>query len=771
MGEPRRSSVRRGPGDGHLPSLGAPSWMSRTDAVGRWLGTLFCGGGVLTLVSLALPRHFIDSPAFVVLVALVALVIGTMLLRGALNEGPPAAFVLMIAGANVLVSFGAYISGNPLSGVELFYLWVTPYAYVLFSPLQAAMQTGIVALCWGLVLMALDQQHPGVGSLNRLLANWAFTVVTVIAVGVLVRVLSSSLRDVDRRFHRAFADSGIGAAFLTTELRWLEVNEALSRILGYSSPELVGRLSSEISDGTLLASGHARVPTEDHQVIEEDQRYHRADGSVVWMTVTSSLVVPEVGDPYVFTQYRDISDHRHAQEELGYQASHDPLTGLANRATLMERLDAALETRAAEGSGVGVILLDLDQFKIINDSLGHHVGDQVLTAMSLLLEAACEPGDTLARLGGDEFVVLCEGLSGASEALDRATRISQALSQTVELPTGHYSASASIGVAVATEPGDDGFSLLREADAAMYQAKAAGRGRIELFNVAMREDADRRIRLARELRGAIEEGQLLLEYQPTVELATGYPVIMEALVRWDHPERGRLSPFQFVPMADDAGLFSELGEWVLETACEQFSGWRRDDPTTLVRVSVNISLAQLSMPRFAQRIIDLLVRQSISPSRLCLEIAESPLLDNSLVLVSLESLRAWGIEIVLDNFDTRHSSLDHLERLPIAMVKTDRSVTARLSERPRQDAVIGAILTMADALGVSFVAGAVETKAQLDQLRAVGCRFVQGNAVAPPMPAAEVPGYLRRIAISSGESTEPESLLWQTDPPTRRDPG
>jgi diguanylate cyclase (GGDEF)-like protein/PAS domain S-box-containing protein len=735
--------------DGRAPITGAPSWMTRTDSIGRWLGTLFCGGGVLTLISLALPRHFIDSPVFVAVVAIGALVIGTMLLRGALNDNPPSSFVLVVAGANVLVSFGAYVSGNPLSGVELFYLWVTPYAYVLFTPYQAAMQTGIVALCWGLVLAALDQQHPGFGSVNRLMANWALTVITVTAVGVLVRVLSSSLRDNDRRFHRAFADSGIGAAFLTTELSFIEVNGALCRILGYSSEDLVGRPSAEIADATLLAAGHAAVPTPDHQVIEEDQRYHRADGSVVWMTVTSSLVVPEVGEPYVFTQYRDISDHRNVQEELGYQAAHDPLTGLANRAMLMERLEAALETRAKGGGGVGVILLDLDQFKIINDSLGHHIGDQILTAMSLLLEAACEPADTLARLGGDEFVVLCEGISGAPEALDRATRISQALSQTVELPTGHYSATASIGVAVATEPGDDGYSLLREADAAMYRAKAAGRGRIELFNVAMREDADRRIRLARELRGAISSGQLLLEYQPTVELATGYPVVMEALVRWDHPERGRLSPFQFVPMADDAGLFSELGEWVLETACEEFSAWIRNDPTTLVRVSVNVSLAQLAMPRFAQSMIDLLVRKSVSPSRLCLEVAESQLLDNSLVLVSLESLRAWGIEIVLDNFDTRHSSLDHLERLPIAMVKTDRSVTARLAERPRQDAVIGAIMTMADALGVSFVAGAVETETQLEQLRAIGCRFVQGNAVAPPMPAADVPGYLRGIAAAT----------------------
>jgi len=202
-------------------------------------------------------------------------------------------------------------------------------------------------------------------------------------------------------------------------------------------------------------------------------------------------------------------------------------------------------------------------------------------------------------------------------------------------------------------------------------------------------------------------------------------------------------------MAEDAGLFAELGEWVLETACAEFASWRSADPTTMVRVSVNVSLAQLAMPRFAQRVIDLLIRLSISPSSLCIEIAESPLLDNSFALVSLESLRSWGIEIVLDGFETRRSSLDHLERLPIGMVKTDRSVVARLTERPRQDAVIGAILAMADALGVAFVAGAVETETQLDQLRAIGCRLVQGNAVASPMPADEVPNYLRRIGVAA----------------------
>jgi diguanylate cyclase (GGDEF)-like protein/PAS domain S-box-containing protein len=747
MGEPSTLSARRRPTDGRLPRPGAPSWMSRTDPMGRWLGTLFCGGGVLALISLALPREFLGSATLVAVVALVAFAIGVLLLAGALNGGAPSAFFLVIAGANVLVSFGAYVSGNPSSGAELFYLWVTPYAYALFSPIQAALQTGIVGVCWGLVLVRLDEQHPSVGPPSRLEAKWILTIITVIAVGVLVRVLSRSLRDVDRRFHRAFADSGIGAAFLSTDLTWLEVNDALCRILGYTSAELVGRPSREIADCDIIAESHATVPTLDNQVVEEEQKYLRPDGSTVCLTVTASLVAAEVGDSYVFAQYRDISDHKHAQEELGYQAAHDPLTGLANRSMLMERLEAALAKRASRGTGVGVILLDLDNFKIVNDSLGHHIGDQVLIAISPVIGAACTPGDTLARLGGDEFVVLCEGLSGAHDALDRATRISKALAQTVELATGQYSASASIGVAVATEPGDDGYALLREADAAMYQAKAGGRGRVELFNVAMREDADRRIRLARELRGAIGKGELLLEYQPTVELATGHPVAMEALVRWDHPERGRLSPDQFVSLAEDAGLFAELGEWVLETACTEFARWRRADPATLVRVSVNVSLAQLAMPRFAQRVIDLLIRLSISPSSLCIEIAESPLLDNSFALVSLESLRSWGIEIVLDGFETRRSSLDHLERLPIGMVKTDRSVVARLTERPRQDAVIGAILAMADALGVAFVAGAVETETQLDQLRAIGCRLVQGNAVASPMPADEVPDYLRRIWV------------------------
>ena len=264
-----------------------------------------------------------------------------------------------------------------MSGAGLFYLWVTPYAYALFSPAQAASQTAIVALCWGLVLIRLDQQHPSLGPPSQLIAKWVLTMITVVAVGVLVRALSRSLRDVDRRFHRSFADSGIGAAFLSTDLVWLEVNDALCRTLGFSSDELVGRPSREIADCDIIAEAHATVPTVDNQVVEEEQRYLRPDGSTAWVDVTASLVVPEVGDPYVFAQYRDISDHKQAQSQLSYQAAHDPLTGLANRGNADEKARSGPRAAVEPRHGVGVILLDLDQFKIVNDSLGHHIGDQV----------------------------------------------------------------------------------------------------------------------------------------------------------------------------------------------------------------------------------------------------------------------------------------------------------------------------------------------------------------------------------------------------------
>ena len=613
------SSLRRKAGAG-APVVGDPMWTARTDAMARWLGALFCFGGALTLVALVAPNQRIQSPTLEAVVAIIALAVGAFLLTGLLDNAPPSTFALLIAAANVLVAFGVYVSGNPTSGAELFFLWITPYAYAFFSRAQAALQTALVGVFYGAVLVALVAQHPHDGPIGRLAPRWFLTVVTVIAVGVLVRVLSRSLRDADRRFHRAFADSGIGAAFLTTGLEWMEVNGALCEILQRTPEELVGHPDSEIAVPEDVAAALASVPTQENQAIEVERRYLRPDGSLVWVAVAASLVEPELGEPYVFAQFRDVTEHKSDQAALSHQAAHDPLTGLPNRAYLLERLDAALARRALGGPDVGVILLDLDQFKVVNDALGHHVGDEVLVALAPKLAAAIEDSDTLARFGGDEFVVLCEGLMGPMDALDRANRVADALSASLEVGTGRYSASASIGVAIASQPAEDAFSLLREADAAMYRAKAGGRGRIELFNQAMREEAGRRLRLGQDLRAAIGEGRLVLEYQPVIDVERGRPVALEALVRWNHPERGRLSPDEFVPLAEDAGLFAELGEWVLDTALAQYSSWRVGElGGTPARLSVNVSLVQLALPGFAQQVLDRLrasgSRRITSPSR------------------------------------------------------------------------------------------------------------------------------------------------------------
>lgn len=745
MGEPVKKSAPRPLGLSRVRRPVTPSWTSRTTSMARWLGWLFCAGGVVSLGSLALGRQALGSTLFVGIVAFVAIVIGLLLLGGVLDGSPPSALFLVIAGANVLVSFGAYVSGSSLVGVELFYLWVTPYAFALFPPRQAAFEAGVVGLCWGLVLIVLRLQHPHVSTPGRDVGRWVLTMLTVVAVGMLVRMLSRSLRDVDRRFHRSFADSGIGAAFLSTEQTWLEVNSALCTILGRSAEDLIGHPIAEIMDPSDLENRVELLPSADGEVIDTERRFLRPDGLPVWVAVTAALVVPESGDPYVFAQYRDVTENKQDRATLSYQAAHDPLTGLANRALLMDRLKSALARRAKVGIGVGVILIDLDQFKVVNDTLGHHVGDEVLMALAPPLGEAVEPGDMLARLGGDEFVVLCEGLSGASDALDRASRLAEALNTTVEVPSGRYAASASIGVSVATEPGDDGYDLLREADAAMYRAKASGRGRIELFNQVMRDDTDLRMRLARELRSAIRDNRLILEYQPVVDLRTGKAVSMEALVRWEHPERGRLSPEEFVPLAEDVGLFAELGEWVLETACRHFAEWRVNSPGLArrnVHLTVNVSLAQLAVPGFARRVVEMLEKRAVAPASFGVEIAESHHLDSVTAATSLESLRAHGVDVVLDNFDTGRSSLEHLERLPINMVKTDRALVSRLGYRPRQEAIVSAVRSMADSLGVAFVAGGVESQDQLERLKAIGCDLVQGNAIAPPMGSRLVPDYL-----------------------------
>jgi diguanylate cyclase (GGDEF)-like protein len=434
---------------------------------------------------------------------------------------------------------------------------------------------------------------------------------------------------------------------------------------------------------------------------------------------------------------------RHRKEEITRHAAlHDPLTGLPNRALALDRLDLALARRKREGIDVAMLMLDLDRFKIINDSLGHAVGDDLLLALAGRLRGAVRPSDTVARLSGDEFVVVCERPGGVRHVVALAERIADAVSRPFALASGEHFLTASIGIAMAESATDTSASLLRDADAAMYRAKQRGPGRYELFDATVRAQVLARLRTETELRQAIDHDRLRVHYQPIIEAATGRPVAIEALVRWEHPERGLVAPLDFVPIAEETGLIIELGRHVLEAACEQGASWQRlHDPG--LQMFVNVSGCQLANPLFPSEVAEIASRSGMLPGTLGLEVTESVLVDETAASMAvLSNLGARGVRLVLDDFGTGYSSLSYLRRFPLDGVKVDRSFTDGLGSSRQDAAIMKAIVEMCRVLGLAVIAEGVESEPQLQQLRRLGCEQVQGYLLCRPLPADEIGEFL-----------------------------
>ena len=433
-------------------------------------------------------------------------------------------------------------------------------------------------------------------------------------------------------------------------------------------------------------------------------------------------------------------DRNLVEAEVRHRALHDPLTGLPNRALALDRLEGALARRRRDGRAVAVLLADLDQFKLVNDSLGHAAGDDLLIALAPRLHDAVRPSDTVARLGGDEFLVVCEQLDGAHEAIRVAERVAQAINQPIVLSAGEHFITASIGIAVAESADALPEDLLRDADAAMYRAKERGRGRYELFDDVLRKRVLLRLRTENELRRALEHGELRVVYQPVVELATGSLTAVEALVRWQHPQRGLLDPVDFIPVAEDSGLIGALGDWVLTTACRDGATWQDRFPRAEpLLVCVNASARQLANAAFPARVADAMSRYGLAPGSLALEITESVLMEEAHAPVTvLASLREYGLRLMLDDFGTGYSSLAYLKRFPLDVLKIDRSFIAGLGRDEEDSAIVAAIIQMARTLGLTVVAEGVERPEQLERLRELDCDRVQGRLIAEPMPAADV---------------------------------
>ena len=440
-----------------------------------------------------------------------------------------------------------------------------------------------------------------------------------------------------------------------------------------------------------------------------------------------------------------VSGHMEAQiAELAAQAFYDPLTKLPNRALFLDRLERMLTRLKRRKGSVAVLFLDLDNFKLINDSLGHELGDQLLVAAARRLQGAARDEDTVARFGGDEFAIAAGDIAQVSDATRIAARVAEQLAAPFALDGQEVYVSSSVGIALNRSEHDRPESLMRDADTAMYKAKFNGKSRFELFNQDMQNETTERLRLETDLRRAVERGELQIHYQPVVEMQSRQIVEVEALLRWEHPRRGFISPAEFIPVAEESGLIGPIGRWVLVQACRQERAWRDEfGPKAPAKVSVNLSARQFS-PGLVAEIQQVLQEAGLGPEGLKLELTEGILMRSEAstfaILFELKELR---IDLVLDDFGVGYSSLAYLKRFPFSSLKIDRSFVQRVGRDPEDAAIIRAIITIAKALHMNIVGEGIETVDQYEQLLALGCDRGQGYYFARPMPAHAVGELLR----------------------------
>jgi diguanylate cyclase (GGDEF)-like protein/PAS domain S-box-containing protein len=521
----------------------------------------------------------------------------------------------------------------------------------------------------------------------------------------------------------------ITEGFVVVDQAWrlAYVNRPAAALFEADAAELVGRSFWDAcppSVGTRFAAEYERAAAERQSVKFEasDEAHGR------WFEIHAA---PARDGLLVYM--RDVSERTAAQLELNRLAFSDPLTNLPNRQFFLERLEQALARATREQRSIAVLFVDLDNFKLINDSLGHPEGDRLLKEVARRLSACVGTGGTVARFGGDEFTVLVEDTAAAAAKL--AEQLAHALRAPVVLKARDVFISASIGVALSTAGKSSAEELLRNADVAMYRAKSSGKNRYAVFAPSMNADALERLEVETDLRRALDAGELRLNYQPIVTLDSGEVHEVEALIRWEHPRRGLVSPAEFIPVAEETGLIVPIGQWVLEQACKQARIWDHDLPDRMpLCISVNLSARQFQHPELVADIRAALERAGLSPHRLTLEITESAVMqDADAAVATLRALKSIGVRVAIDDFGTGYSSLSYLKLLPVDTLKIDRSFVNGLGQDEQDEAIVRSIVALARALSLSVTGEGIETPAQHDHLRSLGCDRGQGYLFARPL--------------------------------------
>lgn len=581
----------------------------------------------------------------------------------------------------------------------------------------------------------------------------------LVALTTLARRAGAELQRLDaqqnQRYREFFEHAAEGFYLAAADGRLVQANPALAALLGYQ--DTAELLAAQVNIDSILYLGHEqrrelqRKFEEHGEYSEQECRIFRRDRSTVWVRAYARALRDSSGRLVHYEgSLRDDSARKHAEQALVRNAYHDVLTGLPNRAAFLERLAHRLQSGNDAEQKLAVLFLDIDRFKLINDSLGHGFGDRVLVAVTKRLATCVRPEDLLARYGGDEFAILLERVQGLDDATAVADRIHEELARAFNLEGRDVFSTASIGIVVnelhAYRQPDE---LLRDADTAMHRAKAAGKAGYVVFDGLMHAQVEAKLRLETELRHALQRNEFRVYFQPIVELGTGRLTGFESLVRWAHPVRGLIAPEHFLPVAEETGLIVPLGWWVMETACTYFAQWRKRYRylRDRVTVSVNIANRQFAHWLLPQRVARMLETVGLPPASLCLEITETVFMANpDLAIETINRLRATGVNLQMDDFGTGYSSLSALRIFKLDTLKIDRSFVSGIARNRSDRAIVRTVTVLAADLGMDVVAEGIENAEQLELLRALGCHRGQGFYFSTPLSASEARRYLKARA-------------------------